>query len=161
MDLLKNLKMYIYKKNDWRQQQLNFATEKVIFAQDQRILDFFDESPVLGIGDVEYFKNKINICVKKKYKQCLAIINQKISNVELVNLFQSLKNVDKICLSINKFLIYTESNYLCIIEDYDLALLELVKENFKDRNIKHYFIKNLKGDSFNFASPTTQFFITK
>ena len=131
MDLLKDLKMDNQEKISWRQQQQNFASEKVEFAQDQRILEFFNDSPILGIGDVEYFKNKINISDKEQYNQCLAIINKKTSNFELVDLLQHLKNINRVCLSINKFLIYTTSNYNNVVEDYDLALLEFVKTIFK------------------------------
>ena len=57
--LVKRFKDEQLEKISWRQQQQNFASEKVEFAQDQRILEFFNDSPVLGIGDVKYFKNKI------------------------------------------------------------------------------------------------------
>ena len=144
----------------WREKQKSFTTEKVEFIQDQRILDFFSKSPVLTIGDVEYFQDKLNISTKEQYNQCLAIINKKTSNFELVDLLQHLKNINRVCLSINKFLIYTRSNYNNVVEDYDQALLDFVKTIFKNRDIKHYFVKDLKGDHFNFASPTTQFFIT-
>ena len=49
-------------------------------------------------------------------------------------------------MSINKFLIYTRSNYNNVVEDYDQALLDFVKTIFKNRDIKHYFVKDLKGD---------------
>ena len=150
------------KSLDWRQQQQLFSLEKVEFIQDYRILNFFDKLPVLGLGDIEYFKNTINIVGnKEKYNQCLTIINKKISDLELVSLLKTLKNIEKICISINKFLIYTTSNNKNIIDDYDQALLLLIKEIFKNRDIEHHFVKGLKGDSFNFASPTTQFFITQ
>ena len=109
---------------------------------------------------MEYFQDKLNISTKEQYNQCLAIINKKTSNFELVDLLQHLKNINRVCLSINKFLIYTRSNYNNVVEDYDQALLDFVKTIFKNRDIKHYFVKDLKGDHFNFASPTTQFFIT-
>ena len=147
---------------DWRQQQKNFFSGEVEFIQDQRILDFFDSSPVLGIGAIEYFKDKLNIIEddKTKYNQCLVIINKNTSNTDLINLIRKLNNIKKICLSINKFLIHTKVNNKDIIDDYDQALFLLIEQFFKNRNIEHYFVKGLKGDNFNFASPTTQFFIT-
>ena len=149
------------KSPSWREQQQLFSKEKVEFIQDQRILNFFDQSPILGIGDIEYFKNTLNIVNKKnKCNQCLTIINKKTLDLDLIKLLKELKNIKKICISINKFLIYTQSNNKNIVDDYDEALLILIKKVFKNRNIEHHFIKNLKGDSFNFASPTTQFFIT-
>ena len=160
MDLLKNLKMDTQKKISWREQQQNFSSEKVEFIQDQRILDFFDNSPILGMGDVEYFKNKLNISNKEQYTQCLTIINAKTSDIELFSIFDCLKNISKVCLSINKFLIWTPKNNEKVAEDYDQALFNLIQSIFKNKKIKHYFVKGLKGRHFNFASPTTQFFIT-
>ena len=151
------------KSLDWRRQQKNFFSEEVKFIQDQRILNFFDSSPVLGIGNIEYFKDKLNIVEddKIKYNQCLVIVNKNTSNIDLIDLLRKLNNIKKICLSINKFLIHTKVNNKDIIDDYDQALLLLIKQIFKNRDIEHHFIKGLKGDSFNFASPTTQFFITQ
>ena len=66
----------------------------------------------------------------------------------------------KICLSINKFLVYARENNDTINNNYDIALLEFVKNIFPKKQIDHYFIKNVNGNYFNSASPTTQFFIT-
>ena len=116
----------------------------------------------MGIGNIEYFKDKLNIVEddKIKHNQCLVIVNKNTSNIDLIDLLRKLNNIKKICLSINKFLIHTKVNNKDIIDDYDQALLLLIKQIFKNRDIEHHFIKGLKGDSFNFASPTTQFFIT-
>ena len=44
------------------------------------------------------------------------------------------------------------------IDDYDQALYNLILNIFVESKIEYFFIKNLKGDHFNFASPTSQFF---
>lgn len=145
---------------DWRLQQQKFFNEDVIFLQDKRILDFFEFAPVLCIGDVGYFKKKLNTYKQKEDNQCLIIVNKKIKNTELVKLLKKYKNFKKLCISINKFCLYTINNNNKIAENYDIAILNLIKSIFHNREIEHYFVKELKGNHFNFASPTTQFFIT-
>lgn len=149
------------KSLNWRLEQQNFFTEKVEFIQDQRIFDFFNEQPVLGIGDINYFKSKLQIVKKKeKVSQCLIILNKKILDLDLITLLEKIKDVKKVCVSINKFLLYTNFYNQETVEDYDEAIFLLIKNIFKERNIKYFFVKNLQGSHFNFASPTTQFFIT-
>ena len=144
----------------WRLQQQKFFNADVEFLQDRRILDFFGLLPVLCIGDVEYFKKKLNTYKQKKDDQCLIIVNKKIKNTELVKLLKKYRNFKRLCVSINKFCLYTTKNNSKIVDNYDTAILNLVKSIFYNREIEHRFVKGLKGIHFNFASPTTQFFIT-
>jgi len=146
--------------NSWRETQKSFVSEKVEFVQDQRILDFFDNSVVHAVGDVEYFHDKLNIKESDSYTQALLIVNTPTSNLELTVMLESIKNIDRVCVSINKFLLWTQTNRDDVTEDYDTALLELIKSIFKNRNVQHFYVKGVKGRHFNFASPTTQFFIT-
>lgn len=153
------------KSHDWRVQQQDFfknhLVKEVEFVQDQRVFDFFSKQDVIfGIGHVDYFKKKLNIINnKKKCNHCLVVINKKTLDLNLIKILDSIKNFKKICISINKFILYTESHKSNIIEDYDKAILDLIKKTFVNKKIKHFFVKNLKGINFNFASPTTQFFI--
>ena len=142
----------------WREKQKAFISGEVELVQDQRILDFFGQVPVYTIGDVDYFKDKLN-CVKEPVHQALAIINKETSDVELEQFLHPIKNIDRVCVSINKFLIYTNSNNKQVHDNYDMALLHFIENIFSGRQIDHYFVKGLKGHHFNFASPTTQFFI--
>ena len=153
------------KSHDWRVQQQNFFKNQIVkdveFVQDQRIFDFFNEQPVLGIGDIDYFKSKLQIVKKKeKVSQCLIILNKKILDLDLITLLEKIKDVKKVCVSINKFLLYTNFYNQDTVEDYDEAIFLLIKNIFKERDVKYFFVKNLQGSHFNFASPTTQFFIT-
>lgn len=149
------------KSPSWRTQQKNFFKDNVEFLQDQRIFNFFLKEPILGIGDIDYFKREFEIVLdNKNCNQCLVVINEKILDTELFKLLKKIKNIKRICISINKFLLYTNNYNKDIIEDYDQAILSFIKKIFIKRNITHYFVKNLKGFHFNFASPTTQFFIT-
>ncbi len=147
-------------KNSWRTQQQNFFGAKVEFAQDKRILDFFDSTPLEAIGDVAYFKNKLPFYKNKHRQQCLIIINKPTNKKQLISLVKKYKDYKKICIAINKFYLYTDTNDQNIKDNYDLALLDVIKKIFVNKEIKHFFIKNDKGQHFNFASPTTQFFIT-
>tara|TARA_R110000803_G_scaffold170054_1_gene233141 strand:+ start:242 stop:682 length:441 start_codon:yes stop_codon:yes gene_type:complete len=142
----------------WREKQKAFIPGEVELLQDQRILDFFGKLPVYCMGDVDYFQDKLNF-VEKPVHQALAIINEETSDRELVQLLHPIKKIDRVCVSINKFLIYTNSNNKQVDDDHDTALLHFIENIFEGRRIDHYFVKGLKGHHFNFASPTTQFFI--
>ena len=153
-------------REDWRQTQKSFFKEKVEFEQDQRIIDYFvnKDLPTYGLGQILYFLDKINFIKNlQSYQQALLIFNKKIEKDYLKYFIKRFKNKiindSKICISINKFLIYSKKSSLNLKEDYDLALYDLISEEFKNSKIEYFYIKNLKGDSFNFASPTTQFFI--
>jgi hypothetical protein len=140
------------KNPNWREIQQSFSQGDVEFEQDKRILDFFDDSDVMAIGDIDYFRSKIKISNSKESSQALLVINDLTSVEELQSFLQQVSHMDKICVSLNKFFIWTDTN--------NQALLDLIEATFSDRKIRHYYIKGLKGDNFNFASPTTQFFIT-
>jgi hypothetical protein len=151
---------------DWRAAQQKFFKEKIEFEQDHRIIDYFIDSalPTYGYGPISYFLDKINFVENlKNYQQALLIFNEKIEKVELKNFIQQFKNkiVDssKICISINKFQIHSKNSSPNFNEDYDLALYDFISDEFRNSKIKYFYVKNLKGDSFNFASPATQFFI--
>ena len=90
----------------WREKQKAFIPGEVELLQDQRILDFFGKVPVYSMGDVNYFQDKLNL-VQKPGKQALAIINKETSDKELGQLLHPIKKIDRVCVSINKFLIYT------------------------------------------------------
>mgnify|MGYP003150575138 CR=1 FL=1 len=147
-------------KHNWRTQQQNFFDTEVEFLQDKRILDFFDESPLEAIGDVSYFKNKLPFYNTKHKEQCLIIINRSTSKKQLIGTIKKYKQYKKICVAVNKFHIYSDTNDKKANENYDVALLDIIKNIFHARKIKHFFVKKDTGENFNFASPTTQFFIT-
>jgi hypothetical protein len=150
----------------WRLTQQRFFKEPVEFKQDQRIKNFFSKTvrePTFSYGDVSYFKeiNFSNSC--KKYNQCLLIFNHLIETSLLVDTIKNFKyekfnDNSKICICINKFLIYSNIGDKNVENDYDQALYNLISNIFVESKIKYYFVKNLKGDHFNFASPTSQFF---
>jgi len=147
----------------WHSTQKSFVPEEIEFAQDQRILDFFDDQPIYGIGTIQYFRGKLNIITEddpQSYKQALAIINVPTSDLELYHGLECVKNIDKVCVAVNKYILWTPSNKDSVTEDYDIALLEYIKTIFPNRHIEHFYVKDVKGNHFNFASPTTQFFIT-
>lgn len=153
-------------KKNWREIQHGFFKESIEFVQDQRILDFFSDSkqtPTYGYGDISYFKNKINIIDNlQTYVQALLIFNFLVEKEDLLivldNLKKKLKNNSKVSISINKFLLYSNTGDKNTNDDYDQSLKVLIENQFKQSQINYYFVKNLKGESFNFASPTTQFF---
>jgi predicted CopG family antitoxin len=149
-------------KEHWRITQQKYSKDPVEFVQDQRILNFLNNGSTKGLGDVAYFKDKLlSAGEDQSYEQLLCIINQKISKSQLIENLNGLRKEKNIFLSINKFWIYTETDDPTIVEDYDQALFDLVKGIFDSHKIKYYSIDRDKGDNFNFASPVTQFHITK
>jgi hypothetical protein len=151
---------------DWRSTQKKFFKESIEFEQDQRIINFFVNKgiPTYGHGEISYFLDKINFTENlQTYPQALLIFNKKIEKNELKNFIQKFKSkiIDdsKICISINKFQIYSKKSSPNVDEDYDLALHNFIFQEFVNSKIEYFYVKNLEGDSFNFASPTTQFFI--
>jgi hypothetical protein len=153
-------------RKDWRETQKKFFVEDVEFEQDQRIINYFKikDIPTLGYGSISYFSNKIKFVKNLEfYKQALFIFNQKIEKNYLFYFVRKLKNKminnSKICIAINKFLIYSAHPSLYVNDDYDIALYDFFANEFKKSKIKYFYVKNLKGSHFNFASPTTQFYI--
>jgi hypothetical protein len=144
----------------WRDQQKTFFAEKNIeFEQDQRIINWLDNTKTYVIGD-DYFNNYFSpVANISEAEQALIFIKNKINQQVLKHILSSFINTPRVCVAINKFVIYTNT-FNDVNEDYDLALLDFIKSIFKNRTIDYHYIHNVKGDHFNFASPTTQFFIT-
>ena len=150
---------------DWRETQRHMFGGAEL-EQDARIKAFFKDSNhenTLLHGDTKYFTdffpNKV-----KPYHNALMIFNNEIECGELIDTLLRLKNninnARKICVAINKFLVYSEHNKQNISEDYDIALIKLITSQFD--TFKIYSLihdKNLKGDKFNFASPYTQIYL--
>ena len=150
----------------WREQQQLFSKEKVEFIQDQRIIDFFEPTTIFVIGETEYFNKKFKLAKQADdTDQCLMIINKLTTVNKLCSLLNNVatfsKKMKRVCITINKFLLYNNINQDEFNDDYDQALFELVKKFFPTENIKYHYVENLKGKHFNFASPCTQFFITR
>jgi hypothetical protein len=144
----------------WREQQKTFFAEKDIeFEQDQRIIDWLVNATTYAHGENyfdKYFSRTVHI---NEAEQALIFIKIMINVETLTKLLSSFVSVPRVCISINKFLIYTDT-FEDVNEDYDLALLDYIKSIFVNRTIEYHYIPNVKGAHFNFASPTTQFFIT-
>jgi len=150
----------------WRLTQQRFFKEPVEFEQDQRIKDFFlktVQEPTFFHGDVSYFK-EINFSKKyERYNQCFLVFNHIIEKSLLIDTienykFKKLNDNSKVCICINKFLIYSNIGDKNSVDEYDQSLYNLISNIFVGSKIEYYFVKNLKGDHFNFASPTSQFF---
>lgn len=157
-------------KNNWREQQKLFFDTKgeVEFQQDARIFDFFANSgnkSIYGYGDIEYFSKKIIFSNNlQQYDRGLIVINHEI---EIQSLRQQLKNIkkkltsaDKIFIGINKCLLYSDQGDKTANKNYDTALKNIIIHEFVKFSLQHYYDENMKGDVFNFASPSTQFFLT-
>jgi hypothetical protein len=150
----------------WRLRQLKFFSESVIFEQDARIKSFFKNSATEDTfyhGDIDYFKEIKFSKKKKRYNQCLLIFNKLIEKDSLIKILKKYKNKKlnkgaKVCICINKFQIFSNNSDKKIKDNYDQALYNIIFDIFFNCKIEYFFIKNLKGDHFNFASPTSQFF---
>ena len=156
-------------KNSWREVQKTFFSNKdtVEFEQDLRIFNFFADSKnktIYGYGDIDYFSKEINFSNNSQnYNRGLVIINYEIEiNVlkqKLKEIKKKLIKADKIAICINKFLLYSEKENSSANKNYDMALKDIIVEEFADYSLKHYFNLDTKGNVFNFASPVTQFFL--
>jgi hypothetical protein len=147
----------------WRDRQKKFFANSntIEFEQDQRIIDWLDTSKKTWVYGETYFDNKVQLTnnISTAEQALLFIKNAKNINV-VEHLCKFLVDVPRVCVAINKFVIYTDDFKNDFNEDYDLALLEFIQSIFVNRKIDYHYIPNLNGSYFNFASPTTQFFIT-
>lgn len=157
-------------KNSWREVQKTFFPNKdtVEFEQDVRIFDFFADSKnktIYGYGDIEYFSKKINFSNNSQYyDRGLVVINYEIEITVLKQTLKEIKkkliNADKIAICINKFLLYSEKENANANTNYDMALKDIIVEEFADYSLDHHFNLDTKGNVFNFVSPVTQFFLS-
>jgi hypothetical protein len=147
-------------KLSWRERQKTFFVEKNIeFEQDQRIINWLVNTNTYVIGD-EYFNKyfqRTNDVVDAE--QALIFINHQTSSKYLAYKLTPFINIPRVCVAINKFVIYTDTNE-DVNEDYDIALFDYIQSIFKNRTIEYHYVPNVGGQHFTFASPTTQFFIT-
>lgn len=143
----------------WREQQKTFFAENNIeFEQDQRIIDWLSNTHTYVYGD-NYFNQYIQrVNNIEEAQQSLIFIKNTISSTSLQALLEPFINIPRVCIAINKFVIYTDT-FEDVNEDYDIALLDYIKSIFKNRTIEYHYVPNVNGSQFNFASPTTQFFI--
>jgi hypothetical protein len=148
-------------QQSWRDRQKTFFAEKNIeFEQDQRIIDWLDTSKKTWVHGETYFNSRLQITKNLNDAEQALLFIKEDGNIEIVEkICRSLIGIPKICVAINKFVIYTDT-YNDVNENYDIALLEFIQSIFVNRTIDYHYIPNLKGSHFNFASPTTQFFIT-
>ena len=129
---------------DWRQKQKTFFLNKNFeFEQDKRILDWANNHTIKIQGNVDYFKDKLSI--SENSNNFLIIINHRIELQELSTLLLNIykKQFSRICLSINKFLIYTNVDNDEIIENYDQAIEMLVKSIFLDYETKYFYVQKI------------------
>lgn len=143
----------------WRDIQKTFFIESSEFEQDQRILDWLDYSKKTYYdGDVDYFRSRTVSTSVECAEQAVVIINSLICTDILRNICNNIITIPRIVLAINKFILYSETSTECN-DDYDIALLDYINGLFPNRQITHFYIPNVDGRFFNFASPTTQFYI--
>lgn len=142
----------------WRDKQKQFLVNQIEFDQDSRILSWINNSPTYFWGDVSYFKPYATETNINSASQALLIFNEQILTSDVENVLKSIVHIPKICIAINKFLIIPNKVF-DYNDDYDIALLEFVQHIFPNKHIDYYYNKHVKDTNFNFASPTTQFYI--
>jgi len=146
---------------NWISRQKTFFKEPHEFKQIQRIKDFFNttkNAPTMLLGDTSYFDAYFNNKVTTAPEQVLFVCNTATSLNEFKKQLQSIK-ATRICIAVNKFRLYSTQNSNTVNSNYDISLFDFVQDIFKDSRIDYFYEKDL-GDKFNFASPTTQFYIT-
>ena len=130
---------------NWISRQKTFFEEPHEFKQIQRIKDFFKttkNAPTKLLGATAYFNSYFKNQVTKHPKQQLKSIKAPC-----------------ICVAVNKFRLYSTKNSKTLHSNYDISLFDFVQDIFQTYKIEYFYEKDL-GDKFNFASPTTQFYIT-
>lgn len=157
--------------DSWRKVQKAFFSKEneLEFEQDFRIFNFFADSQnktIYGYGDIEYFSKKISFSHNSQnYDRALVVINHQIEINVFKQILKEIKkqliNADKIAICVNKFLLYSEKGDKSVNKNYDIALKDIILENYNNFSLDHYFTTDTKGDKFNFASPVTQFFLTR
>jgi hypothetical protein len=145
----------------WRNRQKTFFAESSIeFEQDQRIIDWLNTSKLTWIHGENYFNNKLDLTKDtKNAEQALLFIKTSMNIKTVEYLCKSLVDIPRVCIAINKFAIYT-NEFNDVSDDYNQALFEFIQPIFKNRKIDYYYLSKDDGTYFNYASPTTQFFIT-
>lgn len=146
---------------NWISRQKTFFEEPHEFKQIQRIKDFFKttkNAPTKLLGDTAYFNSYFKNQVTMHPKQVLFVCNTATSMNELKQQLKSIK-APCICVAVNKFRLYSTKNSKTLHSNYDISLFDFVQDIFQTYKIEYFYEKDL-GDKFNFASPTTQFYIT-
>lgn len=142
----------------WRDKQKQFLVDSIEFDQDARILNWIDNKPTYFLGDSNYFKQHASETNINIATQAILIFNHQILTSDLENILKATIHIPKLCIAINKFLIIPDKTFECN-DNYDIALFDFVQNIFPDRHIDYYYNKNVKDTNFNFASPTTQFYL--
>ena len=145
----------------WRVRQKTFFAESDIeFEQDQRIIDWLDSSKKTWVYGETYFNDKLDLTKDAKNAEQALVFVKTLMNIKTVEyLCKPLIDIPRVCVAINKFLLHTtEVNN--VAEDYNQALFDFIQHIFKNRKIDYYYLSEDNGTYFNYASPTTQFFIT-
>ena len=154
-------------RDDWRQQQRKMF-DYAEFEQDARIKKFFNDTadtPTFTYCKVDYFKNFF-YNFEKPYHNALIFFVEIIEYNQFIKTLEQIKNnigqCKKVCIAVNKFIIYSDVACPDIEEDYDQALINTIKKCFLNYKLHEYttYDKDLKGDQFNFASPYTQIYMT-
>ena len=136
--------------SSWREQQKTFFAEKNIeFEQDQRIIDWLDNTKTYVMGDIYFNRFFHRIDKIDEVDQALIFIKNPISSTKLQLLLFPLINIPRVCVAINKFVIYTDV-FENINEDYDIALSDYIKSIFKKR-IAKYTKKNNYSTNIKFS----------
>ena len=150
----------------WRDEQRKMFNNREL-EQDIRIKKYFAETRHEGTflyGDTAYFDDYFN--QSQKYKNALLVFNEEIEARDFLDIIAGkislYPEIEKVCIAVNKFCIYSETVYDSIESDYDTALVSLVGSKLKGfKLVEHIYDSELKGNKFNFASPYTQMYFEK
>jgi ribosome-interacting GTPase 1 len=150
----------------WRDEQRKMF-DNLELEQDKRIKKYFAGSRHEGTllyGDTAYFNDYFN--QSQKYKNALLVFNEEIETRDFLDTIAGKislhPEIEKLCIAVNKFCIYSETVYENIESDYDTALVSLVSGKLKGfKLLEHIYDTNLKGNKLNFASPYTQMYFEK
>jgi len=153
----------------WREQQVNAFNQPISFKQDVELIDYIhthNYTSALAHGDVDYFQNYINFVDHGPVEFCIFILNKPFSWEDLANNINYIIEKDLIAdgvayLSINKFLAELPKTTYNLNDDYDLAIEDYVKKHINASIENYYYKSDDHGQYFNFAHPTTRFYLRK
>lgn len=153
----------------WREQQVNAFNQPISFKQDVELIEYIhlhNYTSALAQGDVDYFQNYINFVDHGPVEFCIYILNEKFSWDDLASKINYIIEKDLVAngiiyLSINKFLAEPAKTAYGFNDDYDLAIGEYVKKHINASIENYYYKSDDCGQYFNFAHPTTRFYLRK
>ena len=153
-----------------RKTQLSWFEAGSVIHQDQQLVDLIQQNhytKALGYGDIDYFKQYINIVESGPVDFCIYIencfqqpynFNELIDRVNYI-IKMHMNSNGLMYLSINRYLAQPGRYAKNLSKDYDCAILEFVSRHVNARVERYFACGDDGGTRFNWAHPLTRFYL--